>query len=125
MIEMFKLSHNFYDPDVYNNFLVFKTTVPRGHVFSLYKRGTNKGLDLRRFYFKLGVVDQWNNLPAKIVNAFSLYSFKDRIDKMWRNNENDIYFNSTTDFHQITSARSSRSVRLQQPMNDEELMPEA
>ena len=39
------------------------------------------------FKFILGnrVIDQWNNLPAKVINTNNIHSFKNRIDNYIRN----------------------------------------
>ena len=53
----------------------------RGHKFSTFKQSFKK--DLRKFSFKCRVTDQWNNLPEKIVDAHSINTFKNRLDKLW------------------------------------------
>ena len=51
----------------------------RGHELKLY---TNRSrLDLRKNFFSQRVVSHWNNLPATVIKAESVNSFKNRLDQ--------------------------------------------
>ena len=56
-----------------------------GHNFSIFKDRCYK--DIRKYAFKGRTTDQWNNLPNNVVNAPSLNSFKNRLDKLWMSKE--------------------------------------
>ena len=40
-----------------------------------------KHLDIRKYFFSQRVVNAWNSLPQKIVDADSVNSFKNRLDE--------------------------------------------
>ena len=44
-------------------------------------------LNLRKKSFPNRAVNMWNFLPEYSVNARSVYSFKNRLDKQWSNEE--------------------------------------
>lgn len=56
---------------VYNNF--------RGHNLKLYKQRARKNIRLN--LFSNWVINDWNNLPANVVNTHSLSCFKNLLDK--------------------------------------------
>ena len=76
----------------------------RGHKFNVFKESFKK--DIRKHSFKCRVNDQWNNLPEEIVDALSLNSFKNKLDKLWKQNE--IMFDPEIDLYVITSSRGTR-----------------
>ena len=106
MIEMYKISHGLYDQRAIGNFIEFQSNSQnlRRHAFTIYKENCKK--DVRKFAFKCRVTNAWNNLPTKIVNAPTLNCFKNRLDKLWK--ENDVMYNPELDLHEITSARNTR-----------------
>ena len=106
MIEMFKLTHDLYDEDVVQGFLDLQPSRARGHTYNVYKRGLNKGLDVRRYSFKPRVTDQWNYLPENVVMATNVDMFKNRLDKIWCGT--DVYFNHEINVLTTTSARGTR-----------------
>ena len=55
----------------------------RGHHLKLKKRRVNS--HLRQTSFCHRIVDSWNSLPADVVAALSLNTFKNRLDKLWAN----------------------------------------
>ncbi len=42
-------------------------------------------LDIRKNYFGLRVVDNWNSLPDNVVMSKDINIFKGRLDKVWCN----------------------------------------
>ena len=79
LIEVFKLTHDLYDPQTTNSLLtsaIFPFT--RCHNYKLHKLRTNT-VQYKQF-FTNRVIDSWNNLPHEIVNAESVNSFKNLID---------------------------------------------
>ena len=80
LIEVFKLTHDLYDPQTTKSLLtsaIFPFT--RCHNYKLHKLRTNT-VQYKQF-FTNRVVDSWNNLPHAIVNAESVNSFKNLVDK--------------------------------------------
>ena len=107
MIETFKLTHGLYDENVSQNFLSTRITTQResrAHQYSLHKENCKK--DIRKFFFKNRVTDQWNNLPTSIINAPSLNCFKRRLDKLWE--RDDVMYDNDIDLHVYTSLRRTR-----------------
>ena len=56
-------------------------SVTRGHHLKLKKPAASK--DIGKFFFTRRVVETWNSLPSKVVEAPSVNSFKNRIDRHW------------------------------------------
>ena len=57
----------------------------RGHSFKLLKKRSNG--EFRKHFFTQRVVNFWNSLPQSVVDADSINSFKNRLDKFdgyWR-----------------------------------------
>ena len=107
---MFKLTHELYDEDVIQDFLDTQESNARGHPYKVYKKGLHKGLNVRKYSFKVRVIDQWNNLPDEVVKSTSMNMFKNRLDKIWYGT--DVYFDHNTNVLTATSARSTRRARL-------------
>lgn len=81
MIEVYKLTHDLYDEEVKLD-LPLAQDARRGHCYKLYKKRT-LSLDLRKYSFTNRIVDTWNSLPSEVVEAKTLNSFKNRIDRFW------------------------------------------
>ena len=121
---MFKLTHKLYDADVIEDFLDKRPIRGRGHPHSVYKRGLDKGLNVRKYSFKCRVTDQWNNLPKNVVMATNINTFKNRLDKLWYGTA--VYFDHETDVYNTTSARSTRRAHLNASESDDtDLISEA
>ena len=60
-------------------FVPSNSSTTRGHKYKLQK--SRSRLDIRKHYFSQRVVDKWNSLPADIVQAQSVNSFKNMYDK--------------------------------------------
>ena len=58
----------------------------RGHKFKLYKPLVQT--TIRKHFFSIRAINNWNSLPYEVVNAVSLDSFKSKLDNAW---ENKIY----------------------------------
>ena len=82
MIELYKIISGKYDPSVCK-FIKFKKTEhnTRGHKYKIEKEYTR--LNIRKYSFIHRSVDTWNNLPAHVVNAKTVFSFEVRLDKLW------------------------------------------
>ena len=88
MIETYKLTHGVYDdtlPDILPKYkdIIGNPGRTRGHSLKLYKR--KHRIEVRKHNFTMRVVEPWNSLPEKVVNAPSVNSFERRLDKYWAN----------------------------------------
>ena len=53
----------------------------RGHNFKLYKALVQT--TIRKHFFSIRIINNWNSLLYKVVNAVSLDSFKSKLDNAW------------------------------------------
>ncbi len=74
-----------YDPEVSPKLKLAKESSTRGHQYKLFKNRANKTIRLKSFPNR--IVNTWNNLPVKVVEAPSLSSFKNRLDSLWENQD--------------------------------------
>ncbi|XP_076030852.1 uncharacterized protein LOC143019036 [Oratosquilla oratoria] len=82
MAEVYKIMQNYYDQDTAPT-LIKSEGITRTYDLKLYKiRAAGK---MRQRQFSLRIIDTWNSLPSQIVNAPSVHSFKDCLDKCWKN----------------------------------------
>lgn len=81
LIEVFKLINGFDRIDYRNFFQLVNNSRTRGHRFKLVKVRTR--LDIRNKFFSQRVVNTWNQLPAHVVEADTINSFKNRLDRLW------------------------------------------
>ena len=110
MIEMWKLTHDKYDSDAIGNLVVLQVSRSRGHQYNLAKPSSHKNLNCRLFSFIHRIREQWNNLPAEIVSANTINTFKNKLDKLWEGS--DVYFNHEAKVHDLTSARGVRYMKV-------------
>ena len=73
MIEIFKITHGFYDNLVPENFLNLKENKvnTRGHTYKIDKKGCRLNIRLNSFRFR--TVDQWNTLPNMLLRLKPLH----------------------------------------------------
>jgi len=85
MIEIFKIVHNFHhlEAAVKLNFNAFSTS--RGNKYKLQKSLCQ--YNIRKYSFSSRVVNMWNTLPNDVVEADSVNTFKNRLDKYWFNQD--------------------------------------
>jgi len=79
LIDMFKLWKGWYAGLEWSNFFSpkpYRTT--RGHYASALKPHVK--LNLRKMFFSVSVIDDWNNLPEQLLDCPSLNSFKNNLD---------------------------------------------
>ena len=75
---------NGYDPSFEHLFAVDNNSIARGHNFKLKKQFENNNTPGQTF-FNNRVVNNWNNLHFDVVNATSINSYKNKLDKCWEN----------------------------------------
>ena len=72
MILLYKILNNYFSSDFSTLYTYSNTTTTRGHQFKLFKYHSR--LNCRYNYF---LINDWNNLPAFVVNANSINSLID------------------------------------------------
>ena len=85
MIETYKILNGLYDSEACTILKLNKNqgvrTSARGNPKKVVTQWHK--LDIRKFSFALRIVKLWNDLPEEIVNAPSINSFKNRLDRHW------------------------------------------
>lgn len=81
MIEVFKIMHGFEGLKPEKFFKLSDITHTRGHSMKIYKPNTR--LEVRKHFFTQRVIDEWNNLPADVVQSSSVNEFKSKIEPMF------------------------------------------
>ena len=81
MIQVFKILHGIdrIDPEYF--FVKSQNQRTRGHQFKLFC--TRCRLNVRSNFFSKRIIQSWNSLPASLVTATSISSFKHGLDKFW------------------------------------------
>ena len=85
-IQVYKFINGYYDSN-WHNFFQIKTGLThftRGHHLKLNKPSCFT--KARRNFFAVRVINNWNSLPQSVVSADSINSFKNALDKHWKNN---------------------------------------
>jgi ribonuclease P/MRP protein subunit RPP40 len=80
LIEMYKITHKFYDPKTTKGLFAECTeSITRGHRYKVVRLTTNTSL-FQHFYTNR-IINMWNSLPREVVEVDSTNAFKNRIDK--------------------------------------------
>ena len=82
LIQVFNLVKGIDKIDFNNFFTLANSNRTRGHKYKLVK--VRSRLEIRKNFFSNRIVNMWNNLPAFVVDADSVNSFKNRLDKFWQ-----------------------------------------
>ena len=86
LIEAYKIIHNLYDPKTTSQLLTLvPEDAPQTRTNSLKLTKPRTHHNLYSNFFTNRVINTWNSLPYDIVNAPSLNSFKNKIDKHYTN----------------------------------------
>ncbi len=82
LITMFKITHGLLEFPMASTFVYPTRQELRGHAFKFHQQRccTRR----RQFAFTIRAVPFWNKLPAEIVNASSVKSFKALLDARWQ-----------------------------------------
>ena len=85
MIEIYKIVTNRYDKDI--NLILNRDndSRTRGNKYKLHSERSR--YDLRKYSFTVRTVNIWNSLPNTVVDAITLDTFKNRLDKFWDKQE--------------------------------------
>ena len=80
LIEMYKITHNIYDPKTTNLLFTYSNNQQglRQHIYKVNKIHTNK--KQYQSFFTNRIVNCWNTLPEKVVYSSSVNIFKNEID---------------------------------------------
>jgi len=81
MIELFKMVHKYYDVCAAEKLNFNTLSATRGNKYKMQKSASH--YNLRKFSFCSRVVNIWNSLPDCVVDAYTLNTFKSRLDKQW------------------------------------------
>jgi hypothetical protein len=89
MIEVYQIIQGHYDPEASTIIKLMNDTEQRFSTRTnsrkvVYNR-TNT--NIRKNSFNIRIAKYWNKLPENIVNAPSINSFKNRLDKHWKDEE--------------------------------------
>ena len=80
LIEVFKLLKGLTNVDYRNFFQLVINSRTRGHSYKLVK--SRSKLEIRSKFFSQRVINSWNSLSQHVVEAESVNSFKNRLDKV-------------------------------------------
>ena len=84
LIETFKILKNIDSLNYDHFFELSSQLLTRNNGLKL--KGQRFNTDLRKNYFNIRVIDFWNKLPASVVQANTIATFKDRLDKHFKEN---------------------------------------
>ncbi|MCQ7016906.1 hypothetical protein [Clostridioides difficile] len=79
LIETFKILKGFDDVRIENLFSLSEDNVTRNNGLKLVGKRFNTNIS--KNYYTNKVINSWNSLPAEVVAADSINSFKNRLDK--------------------------------------------
>ena len=81
MIEVFKITHNIYDPEVSLELRYYPKSDTRGNKYKVLNHTFH--YDTRKNSFSARIVNIWNSLPNFVVDVDTVCLFKTRLDKFW------------------------------------------
>ena len=81
MIQTFRIMTGIDDLEA-SDFFTMNSRETRGHGMKIMKQPSR--LNLRKFSFSHRVVDDWNSLPSKVVEARDVEQFKAELDEAWK-----------------------------------------
>ena len=80
MIEVYKIFHG-EDESLKVLFDVDSASITREHKFKIKKPFVKN--KVRKHFFSMRVINDWNSLPPGLVNAVPLDSFKTKLGRIW------------------------------------------
>ena len=116
IIELYKILTGKYDPDVCEGFIDLRgESNTRGSSLKIFKHRPR--LDVRKYSFPHRIVDIWNDIPEKVINASTVVIFESRLDKFWYSQDLKYDYKAKYKFGGIGSAHI--------PEVSNDLVPEA
>ena len=88
MITMYKIINDQVRLDSYKLFTPLPTSASRGHDQRIFKCHATKRA--RTNSFSQRIVNDWNGLPNHVITAPTMNTFKERLDKHWKNHHYDV-----------------------------------
>src|SRR6188768_1386409 len=85
MIEAYKILSGRYDSLVSPRLSLSTNSRTRGNSLKLNVQRTK--YDIRKYCFSVRIVNVWNSLPDEVILAASINTFKNILDKFWKNEE--------------------------------------
>ena len=113
MIETFKMINGYYDSRVIPKFVFRDSDMLRGHSKMLLKVRFNK--KLRSYSFTQRIINIWNSLPEGLVSAPSVNSFKNRLDKLWSNQQVKYDFKATLQYSNYYKFNINEELDIEDP----------
>ena len=80
MITVFKIVHGL-EGVPFDNLFTFHNTITRGNGYKLFKHFCH--LNVRKFSFAQRIIDDWNQLPAFLIESPDVLTFKTKLDIFW------------------------------------------
>ena len=93
MIEVYKITHDIYDPDASLKLAYHSDSITRGNKYKLSNHRFH--YDLRKHCFSARIVNIWNSPPNHVVDVNTINLFKTRLDRFWANQ--DVKYDVTAD----------------------------
>jgi len=93
MTEVFKITHDIYDPDASLKLAYRSDSITRRNKYKLSNHRFH--YDLRKYCFSARIVNILNSLPNHVVDVNTVNLFKTRLDKFWGNQ--DVKYDFTAD----------------------------
>ncbi len=90
LIEVFKTFKGFVNVDVNDYFTFAQSRVTRGNGYKIASTRFSSQ-EAKHFFFNR-LVNEWNSLPASVVESESVATFKNRLDKHLMSNSEIRYF---------------------------------
>jgi hypothetical protein len=90
---VFKLLKGIYDSNIACHLVKPNNLVMRGHHLRLFRRHVH--YDLRKYFFEIHIISNWNSLPDYVITANTVGIFEKRLDQFWRNQA--CFFDDTAD----------------------------
>ena len=85
MLQVFRIIHGI-DNIKFSSFFKYNKSPTRGHRWKLDKPRASKKIRLNSFSHR--VINPWNKLPKEVVESTSVNSFKNALEKAWKNKPN-------------------------------------
>ena len=104
IIEVYKIINNIDNIDRNKLFPPSNARNTRGHTVKIQKKYCRT--NIRKHSFSQRIVDTWNSLPQEVIEATSVNSFKNRLNKHWKDLQ--IKFSADCYGPEVASGRNTR-----------------